>query len=254
MTLLLDAPATVDSPLARLEPRWKLAGLLLLAAVAALLRTLLPTGLVLLAALLLAVLGRVPADWLARRLATVLLFLMLFAGWMPFLWPHGGPAWRLGPVAVSPKGTQVALLLVQKALAVITLMLVLITTTPAATIGHAARALRVPGLLVQLAMLTYRYVFLFGGELGRLRIALRVRGYRNRPNWHSYRTVGHVAGTLLVRSSERAERVGQAMACRGFDGRFRSLTQFRTGIGDVVFFLAAVGVGGVLLGWDVVRR
>jgi cobalt/nickel transport system permease protein len=77
-----------------------------------------------------------------------------------------------------------------------------------------------------------------------------VRGFRNRPSLRSYRTVGHVAGTLLVRSSEQAERVAQAMRCRGFDGRFRSLTEFRTTAADGILFLLVVVVAGGLVFWD----
>src|SRR5262249_325713 len=102
--------------------------------------------------------------------------------------------------------------------------------------------------------LTYRYLFLLADELGRLRTALRVRGYRNRPNLHSYRTVGHVAGTLLVRSYERAERVGQAMRCRGFDGRFRSLAAARTRATDVIFFAVVAGGTAGLLTWDLLQQ
>jgi cobalt/nickel transport system permease protein len=132
-------------------------------------------------------------------------------------------------------------------------MLVWLTTAPLTDTLKAAHALRVPGVLVQLVLLTYRYLFVLSAELNRLRIALRVRGYRNRANQHSYRTVGHVAGTLLVRGSEQAERVAQAMRCRGFDGQFRSLSEFRTGLGDIVFFLAVIAPVGVLVLWDMVQ-
>src|SRR5204863_7888250 len=92
------------------------------------------------------------------------------------------------------------------------------------------------------------YVFVLMDELVRLRVAVRVRGYRARVNRHSYLTVGHVAGTLLVRGFERSERVGQAMRCRGFDGRFRSLTAFRTTAADVLtFLLVLAGSAGVVL-------
>ena len=116
--------------------------------------------------------------------------------------------------------------------------------TVAASSGFTGDAWQVfvPGLLVQLLMLTYRYVFLFGDELHKLRIALRLRRYRNRPSLHSYRTIGHVTGTLLVRSYERAERVGQAMRCRGFDGQFRTLHAFHTRWQDVAWFVVIVGV------------
>src|SRR5207302_4583571 len=133
-----------------------------------------------------------------------------------------------------------------KALTVITLVVVLMATAPLNVTLQAAHALHVPGLLVQLAMLTQRYLFLLSAELARLRVALRVRGYRNRATRHSYRTVGHIAGTLLVRGYERAERVGQAMRCRGFDGQFRSLAAFRTRPVDVLaFVLIVAGAAGV---------
>jgi cobalt/nickel transport system permease protein len=83
-----------------------------------------------------------------------------------------------------------------------------------------------------------------------LRIALRVRGFRNAMTAHAYRTVGQVTGTLLVRGSDRAEHVAQAMRCRGFDGRFRTLTEFRTRPADVLMFVLTVGVAGGLVAWD----
>jgi cobalt/nickel transport system permease protein len=85
-------------------------------------------------------------------------------------------------------------------------------------------------------------------EMARLRRALRVRGFRNRADAHSYRTVGQVAGTLLVRGAARAERVHQAMRCRGFDGTFRTLTTFRTKTLDIVTFMSLTATA-VLLGW-----
>jgi cobalt/nickel transport system permease protein len=102
--------------------------------------------------------------------------------------------------------------------------------------------------------MTYRYVFLLIDEFARLRIALRVRGFRNRANLHSYRTIGQVAGTLLVRSHERSERVAQAMKSRGFDGEFRTLVDFRTTAGDVLGFAAIVSFAAGLIVWDLFAR
>src|SRR5262249_59414532 len=99
---------------------------------------------------------------------------------------------------------------------------------------------------VQLALRACRLLCVLVDEVGRLRVALRVRGFRNRMDWHSYRVVGAVAGTLLVRGHERAERVAHAMRCRGFDGTFRALAEFRTRAADVAGFvlLSAVAGGG----------
>lgn len=253
MTLALDFPESLGSPLGRWDPRWKLAALLPAAVLVALLQALPPTGLALVGALSLALLGRLPRRWLLLRLGTLTLFLALFLLWLPFS-GMPGPVWETGCLRLSLAGLHLALVLLLKACAVVTLMLVLAATGPLVETFKAAHALHAPGRLVQICVLTYRYIFLLVDELSRLRLALRVRGYRHRANLHSYRTVGHVAGTLLVRSAERAERVAQAMRCRGFDGCFRSLATFRTRSADVLLFLAVVAASSALLLWDLGLR
>jgi cobalt/nickel transport system permease protein len=249
MTLKLDPLPGYDLPLGCLDPRWKLAGLGLAAVVAAVLQTL-PTALLALTGALALLLGsRLPLRWYLARIGPVALFLAPVAVLLPFL--VAGDGWSLGPLRISRLGLVVAMLLSAKALTIVTLMLVLLATAPLDATLKAAHALHVPGLLIQLAVLSYRYVFVLADELSRLRVALRVRGYRNRATLHSYRTVGHVSGTLLVRGHERAERVGQAMRCRGFDGRFRSLASFRTSLVDVLAFIVCVAwaAGLLVLDW-----
>jgi cobalt/nickel transport system permease protein len=76
-----------------------------------------------------------------------------------------------------------------------------------------------------------------------------VRGFRMRADWHTYRTLGNLAGTLLVRGHERAQRVHQAMLARGFDGTFRSLHRFTTHLRDVLFFLVTLALAVGLAVW-----
>ncbi len=243
MTLGFAQLPAPDSLLRRLDPRWKLAALGLSLIAVALLRTLPAAGVAFAASVGLAVAGRLPLRWYLARLGLMAALLAPFVVTLPFLLPgpEGVPSWH---------GVEVALLLSAKAATLVTLALVLLTSAPVVDTLKAAHCLRVPGLLVQLFLLTYRYLFLLGEELARLRVALRVRGYRNRATRHCYRTIGHVAGTLLVRSHERGERVSQAMRCRGFDGRFRSLTTFRTAPKDVVFFLLLGAGSASLVFWD----
>jgi cobalt/nickel transport system permease protein len=243
MTLAFTPPPCPDSPLRRLDPRWKLAALALTVLSAATLRTLSASAAALLFALLLAVLARLPTRWYLTRLGAMALFLGFFTLPLPFLL-HDPGAVEQPLFHFSWHGATVGLLLATKGLTLVTLALVVLATAPLDATLKAAHALRVPGLLVQLVLLSYRYAHLLADELARLRVALRVRGYRNRATRHCYRTVGHVTGTLLVRGYERAERVGHAMRCRGFDGRFRSLTTFRTRPADVFAFLAIVVVAG----------
>ena len=237
MTFALPTLPCTDSPVSRLDPRWKLAALAVAVLATAILRTLPASALALLLALLLAALSRLPPRWYLARLGAAALFLAFFALPLPFLLREPGME-GVTPLHFSWHGAAVGLMLTAKGLTLVTLMLVLLATAPLDATLKAAHSLRVPGLLVQLGLLSTRYVYLLADELGRLRVALRVRGYRNRATRHCYRTVGHVTGTLLVRGYERAERVGQAMRCRGFDGQFRALTEFRTGPADVLAFLA----------------
>src|SRR5262249_2035450 len=117
----------------------------------------------------------------------------------------------------------------------------------------ATHALYAPGIGVHLALLTFRYIFLLADEFIRLRTALRVRAFRNRANFHSYRTAAHAAGTLLVRGHERAEQVSHAMRCRGFDGVFRSLGEFRTRPWDVIGFVLIISSAAAILIVDILN-
>jgi cobalt/nickel transport system permease protein len=211
-------------------------------------------GAALAAALGLAFLARLPSGWFLQRLSAAALFIALFALPLPWLLAGEGPSWIAAPIRPSWHGIEAGLLLTTKAITLVTLLLVVQATAPLETTLKGAHALRIPGLLVQLSLLTYRYVFVLADELRRLRIALRVRGYRNRASRHCYRTAGHLAGTLLVRGYERAERVGQAMRCRGFDGQFRSLTAFVTRPADVVGFLLIATSAAALAVWDWLPR
>jgi cobalt/nickel transport system permease protein len=239
MTLRLDLLRSPDSSLSRLDSRWKLAGIALAMAAVLALRNPLILTIAFAACLLLALVGQVSIRWLLRRLGEVTLFLSPFALLLPFLTTGDGHHWLAAAVRLYARG-----------LSVITLALVLLSTSPLPATFKAAHALRFPTLLLHVVMLTYRYVFVLGQELRRMRTSLRVRGYRIRANAHTYRTIAHVAGTLFVRGYERAERVGQAMRCRGFDGRFRSLMEFRTRRADLVFFALVVGTATGLCVWD----
>ncbi len=248
MTSRFGPILVADSPLVRLDARWKMAALMLAALIAVLIQSA-PTALVALgASFLLLLLGRIPLSHYCRSATPVILLVALFAVWLPFVVP--GPKIEIGAVVVSERGLARAGLVLAKALAVFTLMKLLWSTTPLETALKAAHRLRMPGLIVQLVALTYRYIFLLRDELRRLRIALRTRGFCGNASTHACRTFGHAGGSMLVRGVERAERVHHAMQCRGFDGRYRALAEFRTRPADVVFFLAVVGAAIGMLAWD----
>jgi cobalt/nickel transport system permease protein len=250
-----DLFCRVESPLSRLDPRWKLASFTIAAIAVALIQTVVCAAVALLAALSLVPASGLILPALLRRLCGVIAIVLFFAVWLPFfLPPDGGGAWRFGALQISERGTQLAALICLKTTAILTLVIVLVATAPANVYMCAASSLRVPAPILHVSMLTYRYLFVLVGEFGALRIAVRLRAYRNRVSVHSYRTIGHLAGALLVRSSDRAERVARAMQCRGYDGHFHSTSEFRTRAADLLFLACVTTVIVGVLAWDSVRR
>jgi len=253
MTLALNIPARVESPLSHMDARWKLACIFPAALLAACLHGWLTVSAALTGALLLTLVARLPIRWCLSRVAGTALFLLFFVIWLPLFPMHGEETFNLFGLALSPSGAERAGVILGKGVTIVTLLLVLLATSPLPELLKAAHSLRVPGLVVHLALLTFRYIFLLGDEFIRLRTALRVRGFRNRVKFHSYRTAAHAAGTLLVRGHERAERVAHAMRCRGFDGVFRSLAEFRTRPWDVIGFVSIMTTAAAILIVDIIN-
>ncbi len=240
MQVRFSPPPVTDSPLARLDDRWRLAALLLALVAVAAIRSVVAAALALVGALVLAWLGRMPWRWYLGRLSVAVVLLALFVVPVPLLA-------RVEPL----EGIRLAAVVVLDSLSLFTLACLLLVTAPLETTLKAAQALHFPRLLIHLALLSYRYLFVLAEELSRLRVALRVRGFRNRAGLHSWRTVGAASGTLLVRGHDRAERVAHAMRCRAFDGRFRALATFHTTARDVLAFGLIVGVAAGLKTLDV---
>lgn len=251
MTLSFDPPSGRPSPLSHLDPRWKLAGILALLFAAALARSVVGLGLAWLAFLLLVLLGRTPIRWLLGRLLPVALVLLLLAGPLPILLTRTPPMLEWGGFQISEPGLRLGISIIARGVVVCGFVLVLLASTPLHVLFQAAHALKVPGVLVQLALLTLRYVGLLAGEFRRLRRAAQVRGFTPGPNAHTYRTLGNLAGTLLVRGHDRAQRVHRAMLARGFDGTFRSLHRFATRPVDVLAWLAMTCLAAGIVAWEI---
>jgi cobalt/nickel transport system permease protein len=251
MSLAPEPLPTRDSPLARRDPRWRLAAFALALVGVGLLQRLPASVIALALALGLAVVARVPGAWYRARIGLLVVALLPFLAVVPFVVDRGERLWEWRFLHVTDAGLVVGAVLACKTVALVTLALTLLVTAPLHVTLAAGARLGVPRLFVQLILLTYRYTFLLLDELNRLRVALRVRGFRNAMTGHAYRTVGQVAGTLVVRGADRAERVSHAMHCRGFDGRFRMASEYRTRGADVLMFTLIVGTVGGLLAWDV---
>lgn len=128
---------------------------------------------------------------------------------------------------------------------------VLTASTPAPELVQALRGLRAPRLLTAVVFFTYRYLFTIGEEgqrlmRGRDSRSARITGYRGGGTigWRA-RILGHMVGSLFLRSFERSERVYAAMQARGYDGELRFLARAAVQPREVALgaLVVAYGVG-----------
>ena len=254
----IDRYAHLDSILHRWDPRWKLASLsLLLIALAAAPLPIahapswdrdVPHALVSLAvSLALVELSRIPPAFALRRLLPAAVFLGIFVLVYPLGAPGEWPRW--GRLEFSGARCLAAAVIAVRALAIILLFFPMFGTSRFDVTMKALWDLRVPRPFVQLAVFSYRYIYVHSDELRRMRAAMRARGFRGRPALHALRTAGNVVGMLLVRSVERTQRIYDAMVARGHSGTFRTLQDFSTRPRDVVKAGAAGAVALLLMAW-----
>ncbi|CAO0821874.1 cobalt/nickel transport system permease protein [Desulfarculales bacterium] len=221
----LETFAHGHSLLHRLDPRAKLLATLAFSLILALERSwpLLWAGLGMgLATVLVARLN--PAE-LGKRLLGVNVFMVML--WLVLPWQVvPGNGWLGLAVTLHPYGLEMALVITLKGNALILAMLGLVSTSPVNHIFHALAHWRAPEKLLQLFFFFYRYLHVLHREYHRLSWGLKARGFTPGSNWRTYRTYAYVSGMLLVRSYDRAERVYQAMLCRGFNGTYWVLDHF----------------------------
>jgi len=230
------------SPIAALDPRTRIVAAVVWAFAVVSFENLAVLTAAVATALLTARLAALPARATATKVLMMDGFVVALLVLLPFTTP-GTPVATIGPFTASAEGLHLALAIALKANAIVLMLLALVGTLEPPALGHALARLRVPASLVHLLLFTVRYVAVLTDETARLRTAMRARAFAPATNRHTLRTYGYLVGMLLVRAAERAERVLDAMKCRGFDGSWPMLDRPRLGRDDAV----AAAVGAVVL-------
>jgi len=161
-----------------------------------------------------AVAARVPAGHIVRRMAIEIPF-VLFAFLIPVI-GLGERTTVLG-LSLSVPGLWAAWNILAKATLGVVASILLAATTEPRVILIGAQRLRLPGLLVQIAMFMLRYMDVIVDEMRRMKVARESRGFEARDVRH-IPVLARSAGALFIRSYERGERVHLAMLSRGYTG------------------------------------
>ena len=230
----LDPYHDTDSPIHELDATFKLVFTLCLILIINLTPiTLWPAHLCyLLFILAIAVLARATPRSLLSRSMLVLPFALMASIGLPFV--------REGTVIASvpmPWGrlgvTDVGMIrfanVMAKSWLSILASITLVSSTPFVEIARGFRSIGLPGILVSVILMMYRYIFVLVDEaqsMLRARDArsVEIEGARSGGTlrWRAQVT-GRMIGTLFLRTYERSERIYQAMLARGYDGQLRTL-------------------------------
>jgi cobalt/nickel transport system permease protein len=125
---------------------------------------------------------------------------------------------RLGPFHLTAykEGLSQGILISLRVMAAVTWACALSFSTPMVEALETLRACRIPGLMIDIANLMGRYVFLINDTSHTMHEA-QVSRTTGRPSWLArVRTMGEIAGNIMFTSLERSERVYEAMLARGY--------------------------------------
>jgi cobalt/nickel transport system permease protein len=222
-----------------IDPRLRVVGATLLAVVVAVSYDFKALCMALAVSLIMAVSARLDFRQVLHNLLAPVVFLLLL--WLVLPWSYEGRALTsLGPVTITRPGVTLCAQISLKTIALMVAFMALVATMTVDTLGHTLNRLHLPDKMVHMLLITYRYLFVLEQEYQRLLRAMRIRNFQPKTDLHTYRTYAYLVGMLFVRASERARRVHSAMICRGFNGRFVSLRQFKPNPRNRVFFLVTL--------------
>ncbi len=181
---------------------------------------------------------------------TIILFLWLV---IPFTY-KGEPLFNLGPVTATKEGVIFAAVITLRSNTILLILISLVGTMSVFTAGRSMKQLGLPLKAVHLFLFTYRYIHSIYREYLCLMNSIKIRGFLPGTNMHTYRTLAYLVGMIFVKSHDRAERVRNAMLCRGFQGKLYDLVEFTLRPVDLavmaVMMLALTGIG--LLQWTTI--
>ncbi|MFZ0546953.1 MAG: cobalt ECF transporter T component CbiQ [Candidatus Promineifilaceae bacterium] len=159
----------------------------------------------------------------------------------------------LGGITVTVEGTIRFVSILMKSWISVQAAILLVSVTPFPDLLWGLRALHIPQPLVSIVSFMYRYLFVLSDEVLRM---MRARSSRSAtiPGQKSGGSIlwrgkvaGRMAGSLMLRSFERSERIYNAMTSRGFQGTLRTLSRPGMNSADYAAFVVGILFLGAIL-------
>ncbi|NMC79460.1 MAG: cobalt ECF transporter T component CbiQ [Chloroflexi bacterium] len=231
-----------------LDPRLKVASLVLLLLAVSLSHRLTVIAALYFCALLLAALSAVPLAFFIRR---VWVFVLLFTGLvaLPALFITPGPTLAHLPLGlvITRTGARTALFLLLRVGASVSFAVLFILTTPWNSVMKALGVLRVPDVLVLVLGMTYRYIHLLLHTANDMFLSRQSRILRPMSGAEERHLMAATSGTLLGKSLQLSSEVYLAMESRGFRGYPRTMDRFQMRWFDWAASVVVVLISGLAI-------
>jgi cobalt/nickel transport system permease protein len=237
----LDHHSGIESPIHNLDARAKIIVFFtfIVIGVSAPPSSFLLFGLLALTLIGIALLARLPLGHLLRKVLVILPFLLVVAISVPFVKRDGvagGYNLGLGGFSVSQSGLWILWNVVIKSSLGVFAIILLYSTTSFPHLIKGMERLGSPKVFTVLISFMYRYSFILIDEMQRMKRARDSRCFGGRWFWQ-LRIIGHMVGTLFLRSYHRGERIYLAMLSRGYQGKMPETSSGRFGLGEMLFLL-----------------
>jgi cobalt/nickel transport system permease protein len=240
--------ASGQSFIHKLDPKTRIVAVLILSFAAALCDNFFVAVLYFIISTVLIIMARLNRKDVIERIKPVFWFLLMIWILLPITF-DGHILYQFSWLKISGTGIILCCKITIKSITILLFFTSLVATMSISSLGNGLHKLYVPDKMVFLLLMSYRYIAVIEDEYKKLLRAAKFRGFRPKTNLHSYKTFAYLAGMLFVRASLRAQRVHQAMLCRGFNQKFHSLDIYQANRFNFIFLIgiSAAGLSLVIL-------
>lgn len=152
----------------------------------------------------------------------------------------GGFGYLPGELSITAQGLKAAGMVLLRCTASLGLAVLLVKTTHFAVLTKALQSLGLPGLIVMVLDLTYRYLFLFLLLLNDYLFGRRSRVVGKEDNRDSLTWIGGALAGFFRLTGEYTKEIFLAMQARGYTGESRHNLSGRLRQADVLFILVII--------------
>ncbi len=178
------------------------------------------------------IIGEIPISFIIKRIFVVSPFILFIAIFNPFF--DRNTAFYLFNIPISYGILSFFSILIKFVLTV-SIIIILISTTSFSGLCYAMRCFKVPEIFVNQLLFMYRYIFVLAEEAMRMVRAKELRSFNKKGLELKFYV--KLAGNLLIRSLNRAERIYYAMLSRGYNGNMPYNKRKKLGFPDLLFIL-----------------